>query len=224
MSILATTLTNAIGSATNQLVVGSATGITAPGLNNSLRKNIWIDRECMEVITVDSTTIGVVRGVNGTKAVAHSAGQKIWAGTEADMQIFSEAMTAPGFIYSQFSAGFATAAPSTAIDTATLTTAQMLSVLITGTPTAAANYTTPTAALILAALAAFGAPYLGLSFELSIKNTSAGANTITVVAGVGVTVVGTATIAQNAIKRFRAVVTSVDASTIDLISLGSSTF
>lgn len=224
MSIVATTLTNDIGSATNQLVVGSATGITAPGLNKSTRTNLWIDRECIEVITVASTTIGIVRGVNGTKAVAHSAGQKVYAGSEADMKIFAEAMTSPGSIYAMFGRLFHTVSPQTAADTATLTAAQILGGLITGTPTAAANYTTPTAVLILAAMAAFGASFLDEGFEFSIKNTSAGANTITVVAGVGVTIVGTATVAQNAIKRFLVQVSSVDASTINIYSLGSSTF
>lgn len=224
MSIVATTLTNTIADNAKVLVVGSATGITAPGLNKSTRTNIWIDRECMEVFAVSGTNITVIRGVNGTKAMAHSAGQKIWAGAEADMKIFAEAMTSPGSIYSVLAPTFQTTAPQTAADTATLTAAQILGGLITGTPTAAANYTTPTAVLMLAAMAAFGAPYLGLTFEFLIKNTSAGANTITVVAGTGVTIVGTATIAQNAIKRFRVVVSSVDASTLDVYSLGSSTF
>lgn len=220
----ATTLTTGIADNAVLLLVGSNTGFTNPGLNNSKRKNIWIDRECMEVITVDSTTIGVVRGINGTKAVAHSAGQKLFVGTEAEMQIFAEANTGPAFAYGSLGRSFFLTLPTTAADTATLTTAQMFGGLITGTPTAAANYTTPTPALLLAALASFGAPYIGMSFEFTIKNTSAGANTITVVGATGVTIVGTATIAQNAAKRFLVVCSSVDSSTFDVYSLGSSTF
>jgi len=224
MSIVATTLTNTIGDSTKVLVVGSATGITAPGLNKSNRTNLWIDRECLEVFAVSGTNITVIRGVNGTKAMPHSAGQKVWAGSEADMKIFAEAMTSPGSIYASLGRTFHTVSPQTAIDTATLTAAQILGGLITGTPTAAANYTTPTAILLLAAMASFGASFLDEGFEFSIKNTSAGANTITVVGGTGVTIVGTATIAQNAIKRFLVQVSSVDSSTINIYSMGSSTF
>lgn len=118
-----------------------------------------------------------------------------------------------------------------AADTATLVPAQMSS-LITGTPTAAASYTTPTATLLCTLF-----PFVGASgsnnfaWDWFVKNTSAGANTITVVAGSGVTVVGTATIAQNAVKHFRIVLTACPISgsssptaAAQVISLGTSTF
>ena len=115
---------------------------------------------------------------------------------------------------------------NTAADTATLTPGQMQG-LLTGTPTAAANYTTPTATLLCALF-----PFVGSSntfnfhWEWNVKNTSAGANTITVVAGSGVTVTGTATIAQNAVKRFMIVLDSCASGSqaAHVVSLGSSTF
>lgn len=84
-------------------------------------------------------------------------------------------------------------------DTATLTVAQLFGGRITGTPTAAATYTTPTATLISGA---FKPCYVGSTTEFIVRNTSAGANTITLAAGTGVTLTGTMTIAQNNERRF----------------------
>jgi len=116
---------------------------------------------------------------------------------------------------------------NTAADTATLVSGQM-SGLLTGTPTAAANYTTPTATQ-LCALFPFvkSGANTGFWWDMWVKNTSAGANTITVVAGSGVTVVGTATIAQNALKHFRIVLNQCGPTVTpaaQVISLGTSTF
>lgn len=96
-------------------------------------------------------------------------------------------------------------ASNTATDTATLSASQMTGILV-GTPTAAATYTTDTAAN-LCALFPFVANSAANSFNWSwvVKNTSAGANTITVAAGTGVTVSGTATAAQNNLRRFQIV-------------------
>ena len=63
----------------------------------------------------------------------------------------------------------------------------------------------PTAALIIAALAN---PEVGAWFEFTIRNTADAAETITVTTATGLTLSGTMTIAQNASRRFRAVVTS----------------
>ena len=73
---------------------------------------------------------------------------------------------------------------------ATLTAAQMLGGLITGTPTAdPSNYTTLTGALLTAAFAT--QPLTGDSFELTIINVAASGNVIDLVAGAtGMTLVG----------------------------------
>lgn len=94
---------------------------------------------------------------------------------------------------------------TTAADTATLTLNQVVGIVV-GTPTAAANYTTPTATAMcnafpqLRAVTATSASHFYVHWY--VKNTSAGAFTITVVGGTGVTVSGTKTAAQNQVRHF----------------------
>ena len=97
---------------------------------------------------------------------------------------------------------------TTAADTATLTVAQFRSQHIDGTPTAAAAYTTPTAAAIVADITN---AEVGSSYYLSINNMSAGANTITLTAGNGITLDGTVTVAQNVCRLFLVTCTNVTA-------------
>ena len=106
-------------------------------------------------------------------------------------------------------------------DTATLTAAQSYNTIIRGVPTAAATYTTATAAAIVAAIG--GDCAIGTTFEVIVLNASAGAYTITVAGGSGVTVSGVATVAQNASKRFIGRVSNVTAGSeaITLYGLGS---
>lgn len=94
-------------------------------------------------------------------------------------------------------------------DTATVTAAQLLTKVLDGTPTAAATYTLPTAALLVAAMP--GAA-VGDSFTFIVNNKSSGANTITVAAGSGGTGDGGLTVAQNKIKMFFVIITNVTAS------------
>ena len=100
--------------------------------------------------------------------------------------------------------------------TATLTAAELLGGFIDGTPTAAATYTLPTGTLMAAALNQAG---VGNAIEFTIKNSAAGAYTITVAGGTGGTAKGTMTIAQNNTKRFMLVLTA--AATYDVYSLGT---
>jgi hypothetical protein len=112
----------------------------------------------------------------------------------------------PFLNYTVISGGLYQYSPiATAGDTATLTMSQISNTVLNGTPTAAANYTLPTAASIVAAL-----PYciVGQSFDTWIRNTSAGANTITVVGSTGSTATGTLTVAQNQARLFVTIVTS----------------
>ena len=105
--------------------------------------------------------------------------------------------------------------------TATLTAAQSFNGIIRGVPTAAATYTTATAAAIIAAIG--GDCAVGTTYTLVVLNASAGANTITVAGGTGVSVSGVATVAQNASKVFLGRVTNVTAGSeaITLYGLGS---
>ena len=91
-------------------------------------------------------------------------------------------------------------------DTDTITAAQVLTGILDGTPTAAATYTLPTAALLVAGIANCK---VGSSFLLIVNNKSEGAYTITVVAGAGGTGDGTLTVAQNVIRAFLILITNV---------------
>lgn len=224
MSILSTTLSTAMAETDGQANLASVTGLTGPGVNKTTRMNIWCDRECMEVSAAPvGTVVPVVRATDGTLRRPHPAGAKVWYGTEADFRAFTNEGLGLG-LYSSLSRAFETTNPTTAADTATLTAAQLLGGLITGTPTAAANYTLPTPALLIAALQAFSEVFLGQSFYFTVKNTSAGANTITAVAPTGVTIVGTATVVQNNGKRFRVVLTGIDTPAYSIYSEGTVVF
>jgi hypothetical protein len=105
--------------------------------------------------------------------------------------------------------------------TATLTAANSYNTIIRGVPTAAATYTTATAAAIVAAIG--GDCAVGTTFMVVVLNASAGDNTITIAGGTDVTVSGVATVAQNASKVFLGRVTNVTAGSeaITLYGLGS---
>lgn len=90
----------------------------------------------------------------------------------------------------------------------TLTAAAIIGSFIIGVPTAAANYTTDTALNIVRAIS--GAQ-VGSSIQFLVRNKAAGADTITLVGGTGVTINSgdTATIAESNQKTFLAVVTAL---------------
>lgn len=91
----------------------------------------------------------------------------------------------------------------------TLTPAQILGGLILrNTNGASRSDVLPTAALLKAAINGVS---VGRAFEFVIRNTAGAAETITVVAGTGGTVSGTATIAQSNTKRFMVVFTNITA-------------
>lgn len=89
---------------------------------------------------------------------------------------------------------------------------------MTGTLGAGANLTTPTAAAILGALFGPNAPVVGSSWKVRIMNTSGGAFSWTLVGGTGVTVNGTATVAQNTWREFQ--VTVASATTLTMQNVG----
>jgi hypothetical protein len=90
--------------------------------------------------------------------------------------------------------------------TVTYTAAQVINGVIKDTVSAGCAATLPTPKTIVTAIPNCK---VGTSFEVTILNSSAGANTITVTANGSSTIVGTATIAQNNCKTFKAVVTNV---------------
>lgn len=114
----------------------------------------------------------------------------------------------------------------------TLAAAKMVGGLYFHAPTGAVNDVTDTATAIIAALPAcyvnstsVAGLTVGASFRFSLYNNSAGANTITVTAGTGVTLVGTMTIAQNAVRNFVGLVTACTGTpTLTLYSQGTGTY
>ena len=88
------------------------------------------------------------------------------------------------------------AAPQTATVTATLTVAQVTGGLLVATPGGAtASYTLPTGALLDAQMTNMK---VNSTFELTIVNVTSATGVITIVAGTGITLVGTATIGLSA--------------------------
>ena len=94
-------------------------------------------------------------------------------------------------------------------DTATLTAAEVITGIIDGTPTSAATYTLPTAALLVAGIANCK---VGSSFFFAVNNKAGGDYTITVAAGSSGTADGTLTVAQNVIRLFLVIITNVTSS------------
>lgn len=92
---------------------------------------------------------------------------------------------------------------------------------LTGTLAGAANATTDTAANIIAAMASAS---VGTSYRLRIINESTGAFSWTLVGGTGVTVTGTATIAQNTWREFVVKVTAVGTPAVTFQNVGTGTY
>lgn len=61
-----------------QLVVASATGITAPTVTSTI--DLYIDKELMTVEAISGTTVTVIRGQGGTTATYHASGATVFVG------------------------------------------------------------------------------------------------------------------------------------------------
>jgi hypothetical protein len=193
--------------------LASVTGVTGPGTNKTTRTNLWIDRECFEVQANPSGLIvPVARAMNGSSRRFHASGAQVWVGAEIDFTTFT-GFEKPGLgLYSSLSRAFETTLVTALAGTnQTLTETMLLGGEIVGTPTAAGNYTLPSATALLAAIQAFmETAIVGTTFYFNILNTSGGAFTITLVAGTGVTLAPAAqTVAQNVSARFKVVFTNI---------------
>jgi hypothetical protein len=73
-----TTLSAALSATTSTLAVASATGITAPGPNQSNVTVLIVEREVMLVTSISGTTVQVARGQYGTDRVPHISGAAVW--------------------------------------------------------------------------------------------------------------------------------------------------
>ena len=102
-------------------------------------------------------------------------------------------------------------------DATAITAAMLAAAYLTIAPTANRVKATDTAVALIAAMP--GA-VVGTWFDVSVANTNAGAFTLQITAGAGVTLVGAAalfTMAANTAKQFRVILTA--AATVDLIAL-----
>ena len=201
-----TTLSAALTATATSMSVASATGFT-------VGYTVQIDGELMAVTSISGTTIGISRGIAGTRATNHGNARGLLVGTPAEFQ------QSPGVSNQQAPGGFlwnqaphishipgvileqvfpVTIATATAV---TLKSGDVLNGLILQDPAGGAVTTTlPTAALLAAAIPGL---QIGDSFIFHIRNTADAAETITVAAGSGGSMSGTATIAQNNAKSFR---------------------
>lgn len=140
--------------------------------------------------------------------------------TNTDVELYGSASTKKAFLDAsadhlgldgidlQASGMFTEKTTQTALtDTATVTAAQLKTKVLDGTATAAATYTLPTAALLVAALSN---PKVGDSFRF-VVNAKAATHTLTVAAGSGGTADGTLTVASGVIREFLVIVTNVTA-------------
>ena len=85
--------------------------------------------------------------------------------------------------------------------TGTLTAAELLTAILNVTSAAAVSLTLPTGTLLDAAITAPALPINGC-FEWSVINTGSSTGIVTLVAGVGHTIVGSATVAVGASQRY----------------------
>ena len=89
-TLVQTSTSAAITASQTQIRVASATGIYgyAPNLNQTPSNSatpqsaLYIDREEIEVLSVNGTTLQVRRGINGTAGAAHASAAMVLAGPE----------------------------------------------------------------------------------------------------------------------------------------------
>jgi hypothetical protein len=104
----------------------------------------------------------------------------------------------------------------------TYTAAQMIDAMLLRDPgTGGATDVTPTAAALVAGISQ---PQIGTAFWFYLRNVSAGANTITLTGGSGVTISGTATVTQNNQRAFMCQYTNPAAPTVTCYSMGSQVY
>lgn len=107
----------------------------------------------------------------------------------------------------------------------TLDQARILNSVLSHAPTGAVNDVTDSAANIVAAMPGCVVNATGgNSFFFILRNTSGGANTITVTAGSGVTLTGTMTVTQNDYRLFYGIVTSCTSPAVTLFSVGTGAY
>jgi hypothetical protein len=234
-TLRSTNFSSAVSASDAFVNVASASGIAVGDI-------LFVDREAMKVLSIDSTRLNVRRGYE-SPASAHNTTTTVYADdpkyfglvdkagacTSTAEVVLPRVNIRSGKIFDCISSVWHAArvndlfTPKVVVTTdataaaLTYTAAQLKGGLILRDPAGAGRSdVTPTAALLLASIPGAKA---GDSFEFTIRNTADAAETITVTAGTGATLSGTMTIAQNNSKRFRVVIDSLTAYTV--YSLGT---
>jgi hypothetical protein len=173
------------------------------------------------------STITMYQGPGANAAVVTRSGTKYNAGANGAV-----AVNIGPDVQDMQGAGYSTTNPTPqdtqlgTVGAMTLTAAQFahssggsdVTLELTGTQVGAFNVTTPTAAQIVTAM---NNPIPGQTYRLRVVNQSGGAFTGTLVGGTGVTITGTATIAQNTWRDFIVTITSLTAVAVRSIATGS---
>lgn len=171
---------------------GVGTDVT-PGTAKASSAVILDANKAVDVVRTSSLRIGV-------------------SGSEVPLTTTPARLNALNIPDAQYSTG---ALQSAAIPAANMAGAKTVDYENTGTTPG--SLPTDTAVAIVAAIP--GAQ-VGQAYRLKIRNSSSGANTATITAGLGVTLHGTMTIAQNVTREFVVVLTSLTA--VDIYSMGVS--
>jgi hypothetical protein len=79
-----TTLSSAVDTQQEYVVVASATDISGVGRNNAYATILFVDREAMAVVSISGTRAVVKRGHNGTPVTSHYAAAKVWVAGPQD--------------------------------------------------------------------------------------------------------------------------------------------
>jgi len=102
--------------------------------------------------------------------------------------------------------------------------ASQVTLAMTGALTVAATATTDTATNIVAAIPT-AQRYVGSSYKLRVINESSGAFAWTIAGGTGVTITGTATVAQNTWREFQVSITALGATpAVTFQNVGTGTY
>lgn len=174
------------------------------------------------------STIQMFQGPGANGAVVCRSGAKYASGANGAVNV-----TVGPDVQDMQGAGYSTTNPTpqdvqvATVGAITLTAAQFahtgggsdVTLELTGAQVGAFNVTTPTAAQIMAAM---NNPIPGQTFRLRIVNQSSGAFAGTLLGGTGVTVTGTATVAQNTWRDF--IVTIVSSTQVTVRSIATGTY
>jgi hypothetical protein len=202
---------DSIASSVNEITIRSAATGNNPRIDCTGEADTGItfaNVASEEILIIDS----IASSVNHCtiSSAATTTGPKVAAtGDDTNIDLLLEAKGAGHITPLGAFSTLGTQTQTALTNTATVTAAQLRTRILDGTPTAAATYTLPTAALLAADFRNAGGAEAGTSFLFFVNNKSAASNTITLAGGTGSTDDGTLTVAQNVNRAFMITMTAV---------------